>query len=107
MPQDEAVIGCTGKLLRNDVPVRTDDQVGEGVPADLAVFLRNAADDRPVKIVASVCGECGGRVCFVLVDEVEGGAEWVRTGCGGRAFIADSEEFWSRSRSPTADRSAG
>lgn len=31
---------------------------------------------------------------FVLVDDVEGGAERVCAGCGVRAFIADSEEFW-------------
>ncbi|MGW2441201.1 hypothetical protein ACWCY1_31325 [Streptomyces goshikiensis] len=56
--------------------------------------LRNAADGRPVKIVPSVCGGCGGRVFFVLVDDVEGGAERVCAGCGVRAFIAGSEEFW-------------
>ncbi|WP_345656502.1 hypothetical protein [Streptomyces siamensis] len=70
------------------------DQVGEGVSAGLTTFLRNADGDRPVKIVPSVCGECDGRVFFVLVDDVEGAAERVCTGCGGRAFIADSEEFW-------------
>ncbi|MFD8019011.1 hypothetical protein ACFV6G_01100 [Streptomyces lavendulae] len=37
---------------------------------------------------------CGGRVFSVLDDDVEGGAELVCAGCGGRAFIADSEEFW-------------
>jgi hypothetical protein len=74
--------------------VHADDQVGEGVSADLAVFLRNWLDGRPVKIVPSVCGECGGRVFFVLVDDGEGAAERVCAGCGGRAFIADSEEFW-------------
>ncbi|MET9878260.1 hypothetical protein ABZZ36_27035 [Actinacidiphila glaucinigra] len=31
---------------------------------------------------------------FVLVDDVEGAAERVCAGCGGRAFIADSAEFW-------------
>ncbi|MFF3950986.1 hypothetical protein ACFYYN_40220 [Streptomyces sp. NPDC001902] len=54
----------------NDAPVHADDQVAAGVSADLAVLVRNAADDRPVKIASSVCG-----------------------GCGGRAFVADSEEF--------------
>lgn len=78
----------------DDVPVHADDEVGEGVSADLAVFLRNVDDDRRVKIVPSVCGGCDGRVFFVLVDDVEGGAERVCAGCGGRAFIADSEEFW-------------
>ncbi|MEU9087162.1 hypothetical protein [Streptomyces sp. NPDC048357] len=73
--------------------MHADDQVGEGVSAELAAFLRNAADGRPVKIVPSVCGGCGGRVFFVLVDDVEGGVERVCAGCGGRAFIADSEEF--------------
>ncbi|MFB8027291.1 MULTISPECIES: hypothetical protein [unclassified Streptomyces] len=74
--------------------MHADDQVGEGVSADLAVFLRNADDGRPVKIVPSVCGGCGGRVFFVLVDDVEGGAERVCAGCGVRAFIAGSEKFW-------------
>ncbi|MET9126872.1 hypothetical protein [Streptomyces sp. NPDC004528] len=74
--------------------MHADDQVGEGVSANLAAFLRNADDGRPVKIVPSVCGGCAGRVFFVLVDDVEGGAERVCTGCGVRAFIADSEEFW-------------
>ncbi len=83
-----------GSGVWNDVAVHADDQVGEGVSADLAVFLRNAGDGRRVKIVPSVCGGCGGRVFFVLVDDVEGGAERVCVGCGGRAFIADSEEFW-------------
>ncbi|MFD8938206.1 hypothetical protein ACFV0R_23660 [Streptomyces sp. NPDC059578] len=83
-----------GSGVWNDGSVHVDDQVGQGVSADLAAFLRNADDDRPVKIVSSVCGECGGRVFVVLVDDVEGGAERVCTGCGGRAFIADSAEFW-------------
>ncbi|MGV9607106.1 hypothetical protein ACWDR2_25635 [Streptomyces sp. NPDC003631] len=83
-----------GSGVWNDVRVHADDQVGEGVSAELAVFLGNAADGRPVKIVASVCSGCGGRVFFVLVDDVEGGAERVCGGCGGRVFIADSEEFW-------------
>ncbi|MER5773762.1 hypothetical protein ABT144_05610 [Streptomyces sp. NPDC002039] len=74
--------------------MHADDQVGEGVSPDLAAFLRNADDGRPVKIVPSVCDGCGGRVFFVLVDDVEGGAERVCAGCGVRAFIADSEEFW-------------
>ncbi|MGW3321347.1 hypothetical protein [Streptomyces virginiae] len=74
--------------------MHADDQVGEGVSAELAEFLRKAADGRPVKIVPSVCSGCGGRVFFVLVDDVEGGAERVCVGCEDRAFIADSEEFW-------------
>ncbi|WP_035839153.1 hypothetical protein [Kitasatospora azatica] len=75
--------------------MHADDQVGEGVSAELAVFLRSAADGRPVRIVASVCGGCGGRVFRVLVDDVEGGAERLCAGCGRRAFVADSEEFWA------------
>ncbi|WP_329021827.1 MULTISPECIES: hypothetical protein [unclassified Streptomyces] len=74
--------------------MHADDQVGEAVSADLAAFLRNADDGRPVKIVASVCDGCGGGVFSVLVDDVEGGAERMCVGCGGHAFIADSEEFW-------------
>lgn len=42
-----------------------------------------------------MCGECGGRVFFVLVDDAEGGAERECAHCGGRAFIADSEEIWA------------
>ncbi|QDY78829.1 hypothetical protein [Streptomyces qinzhouensis] len=75
--------------------MHADDQVGEGVPADLAEFLRSTDDGRPVTIVPSVCGGCGGRVFSVLIDDVEGGAERMCTGCGGRAFLADSEEFWA------------
>lgn len=74
--------------------MHADDQVGEGVSAALAAFLRNADEVRPVKIVPSVCGECGGRVFFVFVDDVEGAAGRVCTGCGCPAFIADSEEIW-------------
>ena len=75
--------------------VHADDQVADGVSADLAAFLRDADDDRPVKIAPAVCGGCGGRRFFVLVDDVEGAAERVCSGCGGRAFIADSGEFWA------------
>ncbi|MEU0374838.1 hypothetical protein ABZ070_32455 [Streptomyces sp. NPDC006283] len=57
------------------------------------VAPRNADDGRPVNIVPSVCGGCGGRVFVVLIDDVEGRAERVCAGCGGRAIIADSEEF--------------
>ncbi|MET9468211.1 hypothetical protein ABZY44_26330 [Streptomyces sp. NPDC006544] len=74
--------------------MHADDQVGEGVSADLAVLLRSADDSRPVMIVSSVCGGCGGRVFLVLFDDVEGGAERMCVGCGVHAFIADSEEFW-------------
>jgi hypothetical protein len=76
------------------VPVHVDDQVGDGVSAELAEFLRGAVGDRPVKVVASVCGACGGRRFVVLVDDVEGVAERECAACGGRAFIADSDEFW-------------
>lgn len=58
------------------------------------MFLRNAADGRPVKIVSPVCGACGGRVFSVLVDDVEDGAERVCAGRSGCAFAAGSEEFW-------------
>ncbi|WP_405827897.1 hypothetical protein [Streptomyces sp. NBC_00105] len=72
--------------------VHADDQVGEGVPAELAVFLRGAVDDRPVRVASSICGGCGGRVFFVLVNDC--GAERECSGCGSRAFIADSEDYW-------------
>ncbi|MEU8950437.1 hypothetical protein [Streptomyces sp. NPDC048489] len=80
--------GASGTMC----PVHADDQVGEGVPAELAAYLRNAVDGRPVKIVPSVCG-CGGRVFFVLVNA--SGAERECSACGSRAFIADSEEYWN------------
>lgn len=59
---------------------------------ELSDFLRDAGDGRPVKIAPSVCGECAGRVFFVLVND--SAAERECTACGGHAFIADSEEFW-------------
>jgi hypothetical protein len=77
----------------NDVSVHGDDQVGEGVPAELAAFLRGAVDGRPVKIAPSVCEGCGGRVFFVLVNA--SGAERECSGCGSRALIADSEGYWN------------
>ncbi|MGW0926793.1 hypothetical protein ACWD3J_48705 [Streptomyces sp. NPDC002755] len=73
--------------------VHADDQVGEGVPAKLAAFLRDAVDGRPVKIAPSIWEGCGGRVFFVLVNA--SGAERECSGCGSRAFIADSEEYWN------------
>ncbi|MFF3653767.1 hypothetical protein [Streptomyces olivochromogenes] len=82
-----------GQGLWNDALVHADDQVGEGVPAELAVFLRGAVDGRPVKIAPSACEGCGGRVFFVLVNA--SGAERECSGCGSRAFIADSEEYWN------------
>ncbi|MEW2134854.1 hypothetical protein [Streptomyces sp. NPDC005435] len=72
--------------------MHADDQVGEGVPAELAAFLRNAVDGRPVKIVPSVCG-CDGGVFFLLVNA--SGAERECSVCGSRAFLADSEECWN------------
>ncbi|MFD7458842.1 MULTISPECIES: hypothetical protein [unclassified Streptomyces] len=70
--------------------MHADDQVAEGVPGELAVFLREAVDGRPVKIAPSVCERCGGRVFFVLANA--SGAERRCSGCGSRAF-ADSEEY--------------
>ncbi|TJZ90687.1 hypothetical protein [Actinacidiphila oryziradicis] len=74
--------------------MQADDQVGDGVSAELAAFLRDAGGGRLVKIAPSVCSACDGRVFFVLVDDIEGGAERECSACGSRAFIADSEEFW-------------
>lgn len=82
-----------GRGVWNDVSVHADDQVGEGVPAELAAFLRGAVDGRPVKITPSICEGCGGRVFFVLVNA--SGAERECSGCSSRAFIADSEEYWN------------
>ncbi|WP_433467358.1 hypothetical protein [Spirillospora sp. CA-128828] len=73
--------------------MHVDDQVGAGVSAELGAFLRNAVDDRPVKIVSSACEGCDGRVFSMLV--IESGAERECSGCGRRAFIADSGEYWS------------
>ncbi|WP_173092181.1 hypothetical protein [Actinomadura verrucosospora] len=71
-----------------------DDQVGEGVSAELAAFLRSVDDGRPVKIAPSVCEGCGGRVFFVLVTA--SGAERECSSCAARAFIADSEAYWNQ-----------
>lgn len=69
------------------------DLVGDGVSAELVALLRDLSDG-PVKIAPSVCSACGGRVFFVLVDDLEGGAERECSDCGRRSFVADSEEFW-------------
>ncbi|MFI1046976.1 hypothetical protein ACH4U3_14375 [Streptomyces griseoruber] len=53
-------------------------------------------DDRPVLIVASVCGGCGGRVFSLEVNASAARREC--RGCGSRAFLADSEEFWGEER---------
>lgn len=74
--------------------MHADDRLGEGVSTDLTALLRNTDDARPVTIVGSVCDACGGRVFRVLVDEVEGAAERRCARCAGRAFIADSADFW-------------
>ncbi|MET9555890.1 hypothetical protein [Streptomyces sp. NPDC006645] len=73
--------------------MHADDQVDAGVPAPLAEFLRDADDIRPVRIVPAVCEACGGRVFRVLVNS--SGAERECAGCGSRAFVADSEEYWN------------
>ncbi|WP_242887535.1 hypothetical protein [Actinomadura litoris] len=69
------------------------DQVGDGVPAELAMFLRKALDGRPAKIAPSICRGCGGQVFFVLVNE--SAAERECRDCESRAFIADSKEYWN------------
>ncbi|WP_405849556.1 hypothetical protein OG211_20510 [Streptomyces niveus] len=75
--------------------MHADDQVDEGVSAELAVFLREVEvdDRRPVKIAPCVCEGCGGRVFLFLVNA--SGAERRCSACGSRAFIADSEEYWN------------
>jgi hypothetical protein len=89
--------GRTGRVVVrgvwNDALVHADDQVGAGVSAELAEFLRGAVDGRPVRIVPSVCEACGGPRFFVLVNM--SGAQRECSGCGSRAFIADSEEYWN------------
>ncbi|MEV8362613.1 hypothetical protein [Streptomyces niveus] len=73
--------------------MHADDQVDEGISAELALLLRGVDDRRPVKIAPSVCEGCGGRVFLFLVNA--SGAERRCSGCGSRAFIADSEEYWN------------
>ncbi|WP_031485916.1 hypothetical protein [Streptomyces bicolor] len=86
--------------------MHADDQVGDGVPADLAALLREV-DDRPVRISASACGDCGGRTFFVHFDEVEGGVRRDCGACGGRAFIADSAEYWEEAEPCVAECPCG
>ncbi|MER6672897.1 hypothetical protein [Streptomyces sp. NPDC000983] len=73
--------------------MHADDQVDGNVSAKLSAFLREADDDRPVRIVPCVCAGCGRGVFSLLVNA--SGAERECSGCGGRAFIADSEEYWN------------
>ncbi|MFE0632125.1 hypothetical protein ACFW3D_34890 [Streptomyces sp. NPDC058864] len=73
--------------------MHTDDEVGDDVPAELAALLRGADDRRPVRIAVSVCDGCGGRLFLVLAND--SAAERECAGCGRRAFIADSEEYWN------------
>ncbi|MEU8762338.1 hypothetical protein [Streptomyces sp. NPDC048659] len=70
-----------------------DDEIGAGVSAELAEFLRDAVDSRPARIAPCVCAGCGGRAFAVLVNT--SGAERECSGCGSRAFIADTEEYWN------------
>ncbi|MFE5896186.1 hypothetical protein ACFQ67_02015 [Streptomyces sp. NPDC056488] len=88
-----AAASVSARSVWNDASVHADDQVGEGVRAELAMFLREAVDGRPVKIAPSVCEGCGGRVFFVLVNA--SGAERECSGCDRRVFIMDSEEYWN------------
>lgn len=78
------VFGQVGRVVVrgvwNDMPVHAGDQVGEGVPAELAVFLRVPVDGRPMKITPSVCEGRGGRVFLLLVNA--SGAERECSGCG-------------------------
>ncbi|MFF2775464.1 hypothetical protein ACFVU3_11190 [Streptomyces sp. NPDC058052] len=78
--------------VRENATVHADDRIDADVPEALAALLRDGDDGRPVTVASSVCGGCGGRVFFVLVNA--SGAERECSGCGGRAFIADSEEYW-------------
>lgn len=73
--------------------MHADEQVGEDVPQELATVLRSGDDGRPVLIAACVCAECGGRVFSALVNA--SGVERACARCGSRAFLADSEEYWS------------
>ncbi|MER7171938.1 hypothetical protein [Streptomyces mesophilus] len=73
--------------------MHAEDQVGAGVSAELAKFLREAEDGRPVMIAPSVCDGCSSRSFFVLVNTSAAARECA--GCGSRAFIADSEEYWN------------
>jgi hypothetical protein len=85
------VLGQAGRaVVQGLVSMHADDQVGDGVPAELAAFLRGAVEGRPVEIASSVCEGCGGRVFSALVNA--SGAERTCAGCGSHAFIADSEK---------------
>jgi hypothetical protein len=65
------------------------------VSPELAAFLRTATDAGPMTIVPVVCDECGSRVFSVAVDEDATAAERTCVACGSRAFVADSEDYWS------------
>ncbi|MFE5940738.1 hypothetical protein ACFQ69_35950 [Streptomyces sp. NPDC056470] len=86
--------------------MHADDQVADGVSVELAELLRHV-DDRPVKVSASVCIECGSRVFSVNFDELEGGAERECLACGNRAFIADSAEYWEATEPGPAECPCG
>ncbi|MFD6280242.1 hypothetical protein ACFWFI_32485 [Streptomyces sp. NPDC060209] len=83
-----------------------DDQVGDDVSAELAAFLRDV-DDRPVRVSASACGGCEGRVFSVDFDVVEGVVERQCIACGIRAFIADSAEYWDEAEPCVAECPCG
>jgi hypothetical protein len=63
---------------------------------DLAEYLRVVtADGYPAdRILQSVC-RCGGMTHHLDADPVESAAQRTCVACGAKAFIADSDEYWS------------
>ncbi|MFE1319787.1 hypothetical protein [Kitasatospora phosalacinea] len=87
-----------------------DESVEAGaavVSEELAGFLREAAEYRPVLVAGCGCEDCGGRVFTVRVDDVEGCAARECVGCGGWAFLADSAEVWQEAEPGGAECPCG
>jgi len=63
---------------------------------DLAEYLRVVtADGYPAdRILQAVC-RCGGMTHHLDADPVESAAQRTCVACGAKAFIADSDEYWS------------
>lgn len=72
------------------------------VAPELTAALKEATDDRPLTIVASVCAECTGREFEVAINEDADAAERTCVTCGDSAFVADSEEHWAESETGDA-----
>jgi hypothetical protein len=79
------------------------DQTGEWWTGedfgDLAEYLRIVtAEGYPAdRVLQSVC-TCGGTAHRLDADPVESAARRTCVACGARAFIADSDEYWSEAK---------